>query len=211
MKKPITFTQLLAAFLATTLQPVSADTLTIDLNQAVETLLKDSPWLCSESGDTTDCQLPRIEDGGVTVNEFINISSTNTAYLTRTTGITELALDASPGTNPLIADFTFDATRALVSQIGFDVGDPKILGCTVFELSGSSFDCSADASSTNPFVVSSTKSILGLRLYDTENYAYAFDVTYTAVPVPAAAILFLSGLAGLAGFTLRGKQTQLRT
>ena len=56
-------------------------------------------------------------------------------------------------------------------------------------------------------MTTSSSYILSLRLSDLENLAYDIDVTYTAVPVPAAAVLFISGLAGLAGFTMRRKRT----
>jgi hypothetical protein len=206
MKKiTVTFTRLLALFLATTLQPASAAMLTIDLNEAIDTLRKDSPELCTTGQGTTECLLPTLTAGGVTVDDFITLSSPNGASLIRDSGDTVLALIASTGaTTELIADITFDITRALVTEISFNAGEPAGLGCTVFEATASSLDCSGDS---NPIMTTSSSYILSLRLSDLENLAYDINVTYTAVPVPAAAVLFISGLAGLAGFTMRRKRT----
>lgn len=203
MKKTITFTRLLAVFLATTLQPASAAMLTIDLNQALETLLQDSPGLCDIDTvqGTTECPLPTLATGGVTVDDFINLSSPDNASLFSVSGDTVIALLASSGSTQQTADITFDITRALVTEISFTTGEPASLGCTVFEATGSPLDCSGDS---NPIsITSSSSNILRLSLSDLENLAYDINVTYTAVPVPAAAVLFISGLAGLAGFSIR--------
>ena len=204
MKRTVASTRLLALLLATILQPASAAMLTIDLNQARDTLLQDSSEPCSESDGITDCTLPTIDAGGVVVDDFITLSSPNGAYLTSKDDVTDLALDATPDVNPLIADITFDITRALVTEISFTAGEPASLDCTVFQATVSSLDCSGDS---NPITITSSSYILGLRLSSLENLAYDIDVTYTAVPVPAAAVLFISGLAGLAGFTMRRKRT----
>jgi hypothetical protein len=205
MKIIIIFKRLLAVFLATTLQPASAAI--IDLNQALETLLQDSPELCNTNEEITECFLPTFAAGGVTVDDFINLSSPNDASLVSNSIDTVLALTASSGATQATADITFDITRALVTEISFYAGDPASLGCTVFEATGESLDCSGDS---NPLSITSSN-ILRLSLSDLENFAFDIDVTYTAVPVPAAAVLFVSGLAGLAGFTIRGKRSQHRS
>ena len=208
MKKTITFTRLLAVFLATPLQPASAAMLTIDLNQAVDTLLQDSPELCNTSQGITECLLPTMAAGGVTVDDFISLSSPNGASLVSDSSDTVLALIASTGSNLLMADITFDITRALVSEISFEAGEAASLGCTVFEVTGSPPDCSSD---TSPINITSGSSIVRLSLSGLENLAYDFKVTYTPVPVPAAAVLFISGLAGLAGFSIRRQRSLPRT
>jgi hypothetical protein len=152
--------------------------------------------------------LPTPAAGGVTVDDFINLSSPGDAFLISESGDTVLALIAGSGATQPTADITFDITRALVTEISFDAGDPASLGCTVFEATGPSLDCSGDS---NPLSITSSSNILRLSLSDLENFAVDIDVTYTAVPVPAAAVLFVSGLAGLAGFTIRGKRSQHRS
>jgi hypothetical protein len=198
MKKTVTFARLLALFLATTLQPASAAMLIIDLNQAFETCTKDM------SPVPTECPLPTLTAGGITVDDFITLSSPNGASLYSDSTDTVLALTASSGASQLIADITFDITRALVTEISFTAGEPASLGCTVFEATMLSPDCSGDS---NPITIISSSYILGLRLGSLENFAHDINVTYTAVPLPAAAVLFISGLAGLAGFTMRRERS----
>ncbi len=188
--------KVIAVFLALTVRTASAATLTIGLDQAYTDLLDADPGACTLGETGSGCPIPVA---GVAVDNFIKLLSPNGAFLEETDQGTFLVFSATPTTDPVLAGFAFDETLALVSAIRFNSATTGALGCTAVEDAGSAVDCT----SSEAFIQITGNTIVSLNLDALEAFTDTFNVTYTAVPVPAAFTLFLCGLAGLAGVAAR--------
>lgn len=168
------------------LKTASAALLTIDLDSA-----------CAVA--SSPCVIPT---GGVLVDDFITLSSSDgaLAYNPSTSSYDGIVSFEGPGETTV--DFAFDETQALVTDISFSGhaggGD---LTYTVFE-TDAIFSTHTD---TGDFTAAITgyDSIIRLRLSAFEGSADNFAITYTVVPIPPSVWLFGSGMLGLAAIARR--------
>jgi hypothetical protein len=179
----------------------------IDLQQAYEKLLAADTTgsNCTLGVTGSGCPIPDISEGGVTIDTtdgFVTLSSPgSTAFLQDITAGTFIVFAS---TEEVAVDFSFVDLQVQVSNIIYNAANatpPESLTCTVYEDIGSPEDCSVDAS---PVFVTGYDSIVRLNLSSLEGFAHNFAYN---VPVPAALLLFLSGLAGLVGIAGRKGRT----
>jgi hypothetical protein len=172
--------------------------LTLNTTQAAIILAIDLDSPCEPA--PSECVIP---PGGIVLHDFITLSSPDGAVIINPNDDTPLnaGLGLFEGKT---AEFAFDDTKALVSNITFlgstGAGD---LTYTVFETEAD-FDSVTESDTDFTAMITGYESIIKLRLDNAvEGSARQFIIEYTAIPLPAAVWLFGSGLLGLAGISLR--------
>lgn len=186
MKMTTTIPAAIAGLMAFAANTVLAATLMIDLESA-----------CGP--EPKECVIP---SEGLDLDSFIRLLSDDGAEIHNPLS-TPAALAFLSGET---AVFTFDDSQALVTQIDFQYSaGPREEGGLTYTVFESDTGSNSDTLYNSGDAEIMGSSIVRLELTAPEGSAGNFLVTYTAVPIPAAAWLFGSGLVGLAGVASRGR------